>query len=282
MRKRPEKFDRRALRDAKALRRLGVQRVQSAEELSALHDARLARFARADVDEKEWKHLRHCRGAECPHPTCSAACVFGERKELNRVVRQTRRLLKSGQGSQRFVTIIDPTYFLPPGRLNEFSIGGLVQSLRRRLREAPDSWKSARIVGAVDMAYDRERNGHEWWAPHVHLAIVVDADAKEIKRVLKPRRAPPAEMVGRVFRPVVVKRITRLANAIGYSVKPSVEGRKAILDSRGNKNRKPFEIPAAAQLEHDLWLLKLKPRERSILSGMMMSRGGVVPRKRRS
>ncbi|MEI9417463.1 hypothetical protein [Mesorhizobium sp. Cs1321R2N1] len=281
MPKPPEKFDRHAFGDAKALRRLGVQRVQTEEELTAFHVARLARFARAGIDEKQWQHLRGCRGAECPHATCSAACAFGERKELNRVVRQTRRLLKAEPGSLHFVTIIDPNYFLEPGHLNELSISGLFQSVRRRLRDAPENWRSARIIGAVDIAYDRNEDGREWWAPHLHLAVAVDADAKEVRRVLMPRRPAPPDLVGRKFRPVKVKPVTELANAIGYIVKPTADGREATFDKRGNKDRRPFKLPEAAQLEHDLWLLRMKPRERAFLGGMMKSRGGVVPRNRR-
>lgn len=280
MRRRREGFDVDAVRDADALRRLKVQKVLSEEELSRLHLARLARFARGGVDEQNWKHLMRCRGSECPHPTCSAACVFGERKELNRVVRQTRRLLKSSPEPLHFVTIIDPTYFLRPGHLHELSVNGLFQSLRRRLRKAPDNWKSARLIGAVDIAYDRDVDGREWWAPHLHLAVAVEANAKEVRRVLKPRRPAPPDLVGQKFRPVKVKPITSLANAIGYSVKPTVDGREAIWDRRGNKDRRPFKVPDAAQLEHDLWMLELRPRDRSFLSGMMMSRAGVVPRRR--
>ncbi|AZV18151.1 hypothetical protein [Mesorhizobium sp. M7A.F.Ce.TU.012.03.2.1] len=281
MTRQTQQFDLHAARDAEALQRLRVQCVLSPQELAHVHGERLERLSLAGVDEQSWSHLRRCRGSECPHKTCSAACVFGERKELNRLVRQSRRLVRGGEGHQYFVTIIDPHYFLRPGRLNRFSIGALIQSLRRRLREAPETWNSARIVGAVDMAYDRERDGREWWAPHIHLAIAVDAQAKEIRRVLKPRRAPPADMVGRAFRPVTVERVTNLANAIAYSLKPTVGTREAFLDGRGNTNRRPFDVPAAALLEHDRWMMTMRPRDRSFLSGMMVSRGGVVPRKRR-
>ncbi|MES0198608.1 hypothetical protein [Mesorhizobium sp. M0011] len=280
MRKRPERFDAQAARDAEALRRLKVQKVLTEEELARLQQARLARFARGGVDEKKWKHLKRCRGSECPHSSCSAACIFGERKELNRVVRQTRRLLKSSPALLHFVTIVDPTYFLQPGQLHELSVDGLFQSLRRRLRDAPDNWKAARVIGAVDIAYDRDADKREWWAPHLHLAIAVEADAKEVRRVLKPRRPAPPDMVGRKFRPVKVKPITSLANAIGYSVKPTVDGREAIWDRRGNTDRRPFKVPEAAQLEHDTWMLRMRPRERSFLSGMMVLRGKVVARKK--
>ncbi|WP_156936479.1 hypothetical protein [Mesorhizobium sp. LNJC384A00] len=257
-----------------------VQKVLSEEELSRLHVARLARFASGDVNDQNWKHLKRCHGSECPHQACSAACAFGERKELNRVVRQTRRLLDASAMPRHFVTIIDPTCFLKPGHLSDLSVNGMFQSLRRRLREAPDSWKSARIVGAVDIAYDRDADGREWWAPHLHLAIAVDADAKEVRRVLKPRRPAPPDLVGRKFRPVKVKRVTSLANAIAYSLKSTVDGREAIWDRRGNKDRRPFRVPEAAQLEHDLWMLGMRPRDRSFLGGMMVSKGGVVPRRR--
>lgn len=280
MRSRREGFDVAAARDADALRRLKVQKVLTEEELARLQQARLARFARGGVDEQNWRHLKRCRGSECPHSNCSAACIFGERKELNRVVRQTRRLLKISPAQLHFVTIVDPTYFLRPGHLHELSVNGLFQSLRRRLRHAPDNWKSARVIGAVDIAYDRDADKREWWAPHLHLAIAVEADAKEVRRVLKPRRPPSGDMVGRKFRPVKVKRVTSLANAIGYSVKPTVDGREAIWDRRGNTDRRPFKVPEAAQLEHDIWMLGMRPRERSFLSGMMVHRGKVVARKR--
>ncbi|MER9141835.1 hypothetical protein NKH92_04000 [Mesorhizobium sp. M0871] len=280
MRKRLKRFDVQAARDAEALRRLKVQKVLSGEELSRLHMTRLARIARNGVDETLWRRLESCRGAECPHVVCSAACVFGERKELNRVVRQARRLLKNSPEPLHFVTVIDPTYFLEPGRLSELSVKGLFQSLRRRLRAAPGNWKAARVVGALDIAYDRDADGREWWAPHLHLAIAVDADAKEVRRVLKPRRPAPPDMVGRKFRPVKVKRVTSLANAIAYSLKSTVDGREAIWDRRGNKDRRPFKVPEAAQLEHDLWMLGMRPRDRSFLGGMMVSKGGVVPRRR--
>ncbi|RWP13959.1 MAG: hypothetical protein EOR00_24275 [Mesorhizobium sp.] len=266
--------------DAAALRHLNVQKVLSLEELARLHTARLARLARNGVEPVLWRRLEQCDGADCPNDACSAACVFGERREVNRLVRQARRLLKRGS-KPWFITVTDPNYFKEPSRLSEFSINGLFQGLRRRLREAPKNWATARIIGGLDIAYNRELDGAEYWAPHVHLVASVDATAAEIRRVFKPRRMPPPGLVGDAFRPVNVKPTDNLANALAYALKPTIAAREAILDGRGNVDRQPFRLLEATKLEHDLWLLGMRPRHRSFLSGAMVSRGGVVARNRR-
>ncbi|MER9910877.1 hypothetical protein NKJ71_09530 [Mesorhizobium sp. M0050] len=266
-------------RDALVLRNQGVQKVLSIEQLAQLHAARLARFARNGVDRRLWGRLNGCNGTSCPNRVCSAACVFGERREINRLTREARRLLKGGERLWS-VTIIDPNYFREPGRLGDFSMNGMFQALRRRIREAPANWATAQAVGAIDIAYNRERDGMETWAPHVHLVASIDAGREEIREVLKPRRSPPPNLVGATFRPVKAKPITNLANAISYAQKSTIDGRGAILDGRGNTDRRPLRVPDAAQLEHDIWLLGMRPRDRSFLSGAMVSRGGVVARKR--
>ncbi|MES0058398.1 hypothetical protein [Mesorhizobium sp. M0041] len=268
-----------ARRDALVLRNLRVQKVQSPDELNHLHAARLARFARNEIERELWRHLVGCDGASCPNNACNAACVFGERREVNRLVRQGGRLLKKGS-KPWFITVTDPNYFKEPGRLGELSVNGLFQGLRRRLREAPENWATARIVGGLDIAYNRELDGSEFWAPHLHLVASVDATAAEIRRVFKPRRSPPAGLVGDTFRPVNVKPTDNLANALAYALKPTIAGREAVLDGRGNIDRRRFQVSEAAKLEHDLWLLSMRPRHRSFLSGAMVSRGGVVARNR--
>ncbi|TIM05489.1 hypothetical protein [Mesorhizobium sp.] len=266
--------------DAAALRHLKVQKVLSLEELARLHTARLARLARNGVDPALWRRLEQCDGSGCPNRDCNAACIFGERREVNRLIRQTRIvLIRSGQ-PRYFVTIIDPCYFLPAGRLGELSINGVFQGLRRRLRAAPANWNPARIVGAVDIAYNRDPDGREYWSPHVHLVVAVDANKKEVLKVLRPMRAFPPGLVGKKFRPIEVKPVTKLANAIAYPNKPTVAGRAAIQDGRGNIDRKWFRVPETVQLEHDIWMLGMRPRARSFLSGMMVTRGGVSVRKR--
>jgi hypothetical protein len=139
----------------------------------------------------------------------------------------------------------------------------MFQGLRRRLRAAPDNWFAALVAGVVDISYNREADGREFWTP---LAVAVDADSSEIKRVFKPRRDPPAEYMGTNFRAVVVKQVTRLSNSI-------IEGRRSILDGRQNIDRTRFAVGASATLEHDLWLLGMKPRERAFLAGMKVDKG---------
>jgi hypothetical protein len=132
-----------------------------------------------------------------------------------------------------------PNYFRAPGELDTFSVYGMFQGLRRRLRAAPDNWFAALVAGVVDISYNREADGREFWTPHIHLAVAVDADSSEIKRVFKPRRDPPAEYMGTNFRAVVVKQVTRLSNSI-------IEGRRSswmgvrtsiALDSRSVRRR---------------------------------------------
>ncbi|MER9463191.1 hypothetical protein NKI80_25245 [Mesorhizobium sp. M0387] len=270
-----------AIADAKALRRFKVQKVGSIEELSRLHLQRLVRLANSGVDEARWAHLKQCDGSGCWNISCSAACVFGERREINRFNRQTAIVHRLDERPEYFTTVIDPHYFKSPGELHEFSISGLFQSIRRRLRAAPDVWKSARISGGVHIAYDRNQNGREFWSPHVHLTISVDATKEEVRQVLMPPRVPPPELVGEKFAPVTVKVITNLANAIAYSTKAEVDARGAVVDGRGNLDRKWFNMPMPAKVEHDLWLLNMKPRDRTFLSGMKVSRGGVLPVDRR-
>ncbi|WP_133117200.1 hypothetical protein [Mesorhizobium sanjuanii] len=269
-----------SIADAKVLRRFKVQKLATPEELSRLHVRRLARLANNGVDETLWQHLKQCDGLGCWNTSCSAACVFGERREINRLNRQAAIVHRSDQRPKYFATIIDPHYFRPPGELSGFSINGFFQGIRRRLRGAPDQWKSARIAGGVHIAYDRDEDGLEFWSPHAHLTISVEATKKEVRQVLMPRRVPPPELVGAKFAPVTVKAVTNLANAIAYATKVEVDARGAVVDGRGNVDRKWFSIPVAARVEHDLWLLNMKPRDRTFLSGMKVGRGGVSTRNR--
>lgn len=267
--------------DAELLKRFKVQKVLTKEELQRLHVGRLARLAGNGVDQRLWRRLERCNGSGCPYKLCSAACMFGERREINRLVRQSRSLLKRASQPRYFVTVIDPNYFVPAGALATVSVDGIFQSLRRRIAKAPENWKAARMVGAIDISYNREADGREFWTPHVHLTVAVDADKTEIRKVFKPLRDPPLGFVGKRFRAVKVKPVTNLANAIAYSSKSTVDGRRAILDGRENVDRAGFKVSDSVQLEHDLWLLGMKPRDRAFLSGMMASRGGVVVRERR-
>lgn len=275
---RPSALDADAIRVVEDLSRLEVQKLQSQQELSREHIARLARFAKANVREHRWGHLKRCDGGPCPHDQCSAACAYGERYQVNKLVLEATELLSHTRLPLYFVHLIDPHYFRMPGGLSKLSIDALFQSLRRRFRDAPEEWQSARAVGGLHIAFDRYEDGAEMWTPHVHLVVAVDAAAEEVSTVLRPKREPPVELVGRKFRPVIVTPVNNLANAMSYASKVFVDTRGETTDSRGNRDRRAFELPLARRLEHDRWLLRLKPRERIFLRGMMNSRGGLVLR----
>lgn len=262
--------------DVSFLKARNVQKILSTEELSRLHSSRLARFSNNQIDENRWGHLKQCDGSGCVNITCSATCTFGERRQINRLVRQAAILMRRDGRPQHFVTIVAPDYFRPAGQLDTFSVNGLFQGIRRRLRAAPANWAGALAAGAVDISYNREADGREFWTPHVHLTVAVEAERAEVDRVFKPLRDPPPEYVGRLFKPVVSKPVTNLHNALAYSMKAEVTGRRSILDGRQNVDRTGFAINVAAKLEHDLWLLGMKPRDRTFLAGMKVGRGGLA------
>ena len=64
------------------LEQAGVRFLRTRQELAKVQTSMLASFARAGISSKRWKHLELCRGDECPHDKCSAACHFGEYCQL--------------------------------------------------------------------------------------------------------------------------------------------------------------------------------------------------------
>lgn len=263
------------------LKAMSVQRVEGYEGLCREQAARLARLARAKIPNGVWGHLTRCDGGPCPNPICSAGCAFGERAEVNRVVLEASELFRTSGMMLFTASLIDPHYFQPLGSLSKMSIGGLLLSLRRRIKAAT-VMAGGLAVGSIHVSLDREADGRMYWTPHVHLVVAVASNlsAERVKMKLEFALAPKRDAKGIVRKPKVVKVVTNLANAISYATKVNVDTRDAAEDRRGNRTRHRFHMPPAAVIEHDLWLLGLKPRQRLFLSGMMHSRGGVVLRSR--
>ncbi|GAA4129450.1 hypothetical protein ACFFTN_09785 [Aminobacter aganoensis] len=277
-------YDEEAMSVVEALTSMNVQQLETPEALYHRHIARLARLARNKVPQYEWRHLKHCDGGPCPNDTCSAACVFGERRGINKLVLEATELIQTAAVPMYFIHLIDPHYFRQPGNLASISVDGLFQSLRRRMRNGDSSeWSNALAVGGVHVSLDRYPNGVELWTPHAHLIVAVDVSRKEVRDTMRPRcRTAPVNPNGTRVRTIVIDEITELANAVSYATKINVDTREVSTDFRGNQGRLPFKLPESAQLEFDLWLLKQCPRDRVFLSGIMQTRGGLRLRTRHS
>jgi hypothetical protein len=274
---RPSPYDPQAAETAARLTGMDVQRVAPFEDLHREQTARLARLSLAGVPRGRWLKLRRCDGDVCPNRTCSAACAFGERFQVNEVVLKATELLRQSGLRLYAVTIVDPHYFQPLGHLQAMSLDGLFLSLRRRIAEAQKVFRGGLVVGSVHVSLDRDADGRIVWSPHVHLVIAVNATRIAVLRALQPKRKSHEP----VARPVVAKPVTNLPNAIAYATKVDVDTRDAALDRRGNQTRHRFDMPLAARVEHDRWLLGLRPRDRLFFSGMMNARGGLTLRSRR-
>jgi hypothetical protein len=93
----------------------GVRHLPTLESLQADQIAMLARFARNNVPEAEWGHLRDCDGSGCPHAACSTACHYGERHRFLKLIAEAYDLLDGTGLPLWFVTITEPRHKIEEG-----------------------------------------------------------------------------------------------------------------------------------------------------------------------
>lgn len=177
------------------------------------------------------------------------------------------------------VTIIDPHYDVPVGGLDRISLPALMSSLRRRFREADDVLGGDPAYGFIEVALEVDVDGYVVWSPHFHIVIASYAPAAQIREALEPRRPVPiALMRGRLKRkPIVVKPVDNLANALAYSSKRIPEANVATIDRAGKGVRARRRLTEAEQLEYDRWLCGQRPADRIFKRGMKEVHGKLVP-----
>lgn len=245
------------------LQDLGARHLPTLETLQAKQTRMLADFARAGIPRRKWRKLLVCDGQECPNRTCSGACWFGERAAFLRLVLEAYTLLSATGLPLWFVTIVDPRYRQPPGRLAEVSLGGMQQGLRRRLRRLEAAYGPVRAFGAIEASLELEADGTAYWGPHPHLIVATRAPKPALVASLRPAGGPEGGA-----RPVVCVPVTDLLNVLGYSAKRAPAEREAFLGSRGTQDRHKRPVRAAAAVEYDRWLLEQDLTARLILRGM--------------
>lgn len=239
-----------------------VRYLPTVETLQLKQTKMLAGFQQGGVPGRRWRQLMACNGCGCPNPVCSAACWFGEPVAILKLVAQAHDLLEETGLPLWFATVIDPRYATPIGALKSLSLDGMQQGLRRRLRRVEETWGPTYAFGACEVSLEVERDGASYWGPHTHFAIATRCPRAALKAALRPAGALPPGA-----RPVVLKRVTNLGNALGYSGKREPAERIAIVGSRGTQDRDKRPVNRQAGLEHDTWLLGLRPTERLILRG---------------
>ncbi|MHC2017709.1 hypothetical protein [Methylobacterium sp. CM6247] len=240
----------------------GVRYLPSAETLQLKQTKMLAGFQRGDVPRRRWRRLESCEGRGCPNRVCSSACWFGERAAVLRLVAQAHDLLEETGLPLWFATTYDPRYATPLGELATLSLDGMQQGLRRRLRRVEEAWGPTHAFGGCEVSLEIERDGASYWGPHTHFVVATRCPQAELSAALMPAGDLPAGA-----RPVVVKPVTDLANLLSYCVKREPAERIAIVGSRGTQDRDKRPVNRQAALEHDTWLLGLRPTERLILRG---------------
>jgi hypothetical protein len=237
----------------------GVLHLPTEEELRRNQLATLARFARHKLPSAEWEHLQACDGSGCPHSECSLACHFGERHQFWKLVSEADDLLTGIEIPLWFVTFVEPHYRVPVGRLESLSINAVQQSLRRRFDRVEDRFGKAIVVGAIEASFDVDQDGSAWWSPHAHAAVGVEAPKDALRETLQLRRRYPEGT-----KPVMIKPVYNLANAIAYSFKRDPAMRVAV-ERNGRGDRDKTAVRAEQLLEYDRWLLRQKPTERLFL-----------------
>ncbi|WP_156653407.1 hypothetical protein [Methylobacterium sp. Leaf111] len=250
------------------LEALGVRYLPTLQELQKNQTRMLANFTRAGVPHHKWKHLEQCDGTGCPHSACSAACWFGERITVLGLVRDAHALLSSTGSRLWFVTIVDPRYRQRPKRLRRLSLSAVQQGFRRRLRRLRKAYGNVRAVGAIEVCYDRDKDGRWSWGPHIHVVIAADCGKKALRKALRPHG-----VLAKHAKPIVIKEVTGLANALAYTMKRLPAQRVAFASPNGRQDRDKQGVRGKAELRHDRWLLGVKATQRLILCGVKRIHG---------
>lgn len=264
-------------RVTKKLRKRGAKHIADFEELYRYQLAMTARFRRANVPEYKWRYLEDCDGGVCKNIACSPACWYGDRGNINGLILEAANLLRSTDKPLKFVTIIDPHHTRKIGALNGLSLNGAMQSLRRRIRkEAILATDPA--FGFLEVAVQVDAKGVAWWTPHYHLVMATRGSAKQIRRALRPSRKPPSTgpHARKRWRPIVVKRVTSLENALAYSAKRIPERNRETFDETRKRIQQRDRLRSENNLEYDLWLLNQGLSERIFLRGMKRVHGKLV------
>lgn len=260
---------------ADRLRLHGARYIRTLEELYFEQNSMLARFARSGVPELEWRHLESCGEGVCPHHVCCGACWFGERAETNRLILQASDLLATTGKPLWFVTVIDPWYSAKIGELSTISVPAGVLSIKRRFRSAGELLSSDVAFGYAEVATMGWGKRGRRWIMHFHLILASDSPRKAIKEAFRPPRAPPAEFVRyrKKWRPVMVRPVTTLHNALAYSAKRKLEYVSSPHVKRRGKAKSSGQPKASEQCELDRWLLTKSNADRLLLRGIKRVHG---------
>lgn len=247
------------------------------DELHAKQLRMLGRFARNDVDEAKWRHLEDCRGLPCKHPNCLAACWFGERGELLQLQEQAAQLLRDSGLPLWFVTITNRRYRTK--KLKNVSLAAMRLTLRRALAKLEKRHGRIYVFGAIEASYEISRSGKRRWGPHYHFALAGQVMRKELRKELGPydRKRRPVQCgkkrIHRKEKAIYIREVTDLNNLLDYNLKRCPAQRRAYTAKNGRQERDKFPVSAEQELEHDLWLLSLKPTDRLLLRGMKRVHG---------
>lgn len=247
---------------------LGVEEILTPDDLYTNQTAMLAAFARAGIADEEWCYLRDCDDGGCPHTTCSAACWFGERAAANDLIIEAAELLQSTGKPLFFVTVIEPLYRRPVGRLNEFSFSAAMQLIRRRFRST-DALAADPAVGFMEVCIVVGAGGRREWMLHFHFVVASNATPSLIRRAFQPAPRNRAKYFseGRRLVPVFVKPVHRIFNLLGYITKRKLEVTDHSMARRA-AGKSGGRVTAAERLELDQWLLPQVPLDRLILRGV--------------
>lgn len=251
---------------------LGVEQVLTPNDLYTNQMAMLAAFSRAGVDDEDWCHLRDCDDGGCPNTACSAACWFGERAAAGKMIVEAAEILQSTQKPLYFVTVIDPQYRRPIGRLNAFSFSAAKQAIWRRFRSA-EILATDPAVGFMEVCIVSGADGRREWMLHFHFVIASNASKKLIRKAFRPALQNIAsDFTGRRLRPVVVKPVNRIFNLFGYITKRKLEVADHSMARRA-AGKSGGRVSASERLELDQWLLKQVPLDRLFLRGVKRVHG---------
>lgn len=249
----------------------GFETRDDAHERNAAMCKRLARLGPIGRGRK-LQQIAHCGPINiCEDVTgCPAACHHASRAERARLSARIYVRLKDATEDITLLTIVNDRWRKDEGQLHDCKPKSLLKWFDRRLDRLDHLRDGVRGIVGVDVSMN-EVDGEIFWQPHLH-AVLTGIDRSLLARAfrLKPTKA--------TRKPAMLKSVhpSSLANAIGYTMKRTVEKRVAYVDENGARNQRAVKVPSDAMIEHDLWLMDQTVTERFRVIGMRLSREQLV------
>jgi hypothetical protein len=254
---------------------LGLSDFETVQQCNERQEQMIARLRQAEYEAGDRRDLRQCEPDWCACEHCVDGCWQATRNRRYGEITSGYKILKRHTGNLFEVCVVHPLWQRDVGHLQDISINAARQWLERRLRNlGPD----VTAIGSFEVSLNRELDGSEHWAGHMHLIVAHD-DERALKKALRleKRHRSDANDV-----PVKVRLVTNVGRQLGYALKRLVEERRAYRGKRNGRQQRRSLPPAPDHwAEHDAWLLSISKGARTIAIGCTRT-GSKLHLRRRS